>query len=400
MTPCLAPVQRREENAAETEAQLRDEIARLRKTVDVLMNRVEGNAGQELDHFGLFQATLVLEDLVQRRTEELQTALKQNERITRTLRDSEARFRGLAEQSLAGIAIVDATRFIYANARLAENLGYEREELLTVAPLSIVAHSARLRVTQHLSDCLAHRPHPQWLEFEAIRRDGRPVFIELAASRMRMEGEYVLICVATDITARKVAERKVQALNRRLAEMAVRDPLTGLYNRRFMEASLEREILEADRNGAPLSLVVCDLDHFKAINDTFGHQTGDQVLKAVGSLLKRRCRRSDIACRYGGEEFLVVFPGMPAEVAATWAEKIRTAISEVHVKRDSSSRQVTASFGVATYPQDGPTWHALIAAADEAQHAAKAAGRNLVKSAPPKNDLATVDAPALAARAM
>jgi len=126
-----------------------------------------------------------------------------------------------------------------------------------------------------------------------------------------MGGRPYVICVTTDISARKLAERKIQALNRRLAELAIRDPLTGLYNRRFMEASLEREIIEAERHGSPLSLVMCDIDHFRADQRHLRHQSGDEVLKAFGSLIKRRCRRSDMACRFGGEEFLVVFPGMP-----------------------------------------------------------------------------------------
>jgi diguanylate cyclase (GGDEF)-like protein len=209
-----------------------------------------------------------------------------------------------------------------------------------------------------------------------------------------------VVLVVTDVTARRLAERKVQALNRRLAELAIRDPLTGLYSRTFMQNSLERELIQAERNNSPVSVVMCDLDDLSSVNDAFGRQAGDDVLVAFGSLLKRRCRRSDIACRHGGDEFLMVFPGMPVEVAERWAERIRAAMAAARVTRDSSSMQVTASFGVVTYPEHGQTWQELIAAADAAQYAAAAAGRNQVVTAPPKDELPTAALEPLAARAM
>jgi diguanylate cyclase (GGDEF)-like protein/PAS domain S-box-containing protein len=340
-----------------TPEELRAEVARLRGT------------------------TRTLEDLVRRRADQLNKALGQIERVTGTLRDSEARFQSLAEQSVAGIAIVEQNRLTYVNACFAETFGYRCEDMLSIPVIETVAHSSRLRITEHMRDCLANGSCPRPLEYEGLKKDGSSVFVELSASRTEMDDRLSVVLVITDITAKRLAENQVVALNHRLGELAVEDPLTGLYNRRFTEASLEREILRAERNHLPLSLVMCDLDHFRSINNAFDRQAGDKVLQAFSSLLKQRCRKSDIACRYGGEEFLLVFPGMPAEVAEKWAETIRAAIAGARVTRDSSSLQVTASFGVATYPQHGHTWQEIIAAADAAQYAAKGSGGNQVRSA-------------------
>jgi diguanylate cyclase (GGDEF)-like protein len=167
-----------------------------------------------------------------------------------------------------------------------------------------------------------------------------------------------------------------------LAAQAIRDPLTGLYNRRFMEESLENELIRAKRNGAPVSVVMCDLDHFKSVNDLYGPQAGDKVIEMFSTQVKRQCRGSDIASRYGGEEFLLVFPGMRAELAVTRAERMRGAIAEASViTAGSRTVRVTASFGVATYPADGQSWEEVVAAADNALYEAKAAGRNQVRPA-------------------
>jgi diguanylate cyclase (GGDEF)-like protein/PAS domain S-box-containing protein len=360
---------------------LRDEVARLKKIVRVLMDRAERSGSEDTSAFGQFHATIVLEDLVQRRTEELRKALERNRKITRTLRESEARFRGLAEQSVAGIAIVEAESFTYVNSRFAETFGYSRDEIMALPPIETVARLSRPLFAEHVRRCLAKEHCDTLLSYVGRKKDGSAADIELSSSRMRFGDKVALILVVTDVTARKRAEDKVLALNRRLAEQAIRDPLTGLYNRRYMEESLERELLLARRSDTPVSVVMCDIDHFKSINDRYGHQAGDRVLKSFGSLVKRRCRGSDIACRYGGEEFLLVLPGMPSHIAAEWAEQMRATIAATTISWCGNRLSVTASFGVAVYPAHGSTSDEIISAADSAQYAAKAAGRNQVRCA-------------------
>ncbi|MBN1630298.1 MAG: diguanylate cyclase [Thermoleophilia bacterium] len=364
-----------------TVEELQAQIARLEKTVQVLMDRAERTTNQDVSEFELFERTLVLGDVVRRRTEELRRALEQNEKINRTLRESEARFRGLAEQSLAGIAIVEGARFTFVNPRYAETFGYDREELLGRPLIETVTSGDSALVVEYIRQRLADEAGETLLGYKGRKKDGSTVDVELSCSRMRLSGRMALILVAADVTARKQAERKVEALNRRLAEQAIQDPLTGLYNRRFMEESINRELVRATRDGYPVSLVMCDIDHFKSINDQYGHQAGDKVLKTLGSLLKRSCRSSDIPCRYGGEEFLLVFPDMPGDVAAEWAEKMRETVEETAITYQGKKLRVTASFGVAVYPVDGTTPQRVVSAADDAQYAAKAAGRNQVKRA-------------------
>jgi diguanylate cyclase (GGDEF)-like protein len=125
-------------------------------------------------------------------------------------------------------------------------------------------------------------------------------------------------------------------------------------------------------------MIMGDLDHFKAVNDRYGHLGGDEVLRTFGDLMKRQVRGSDIYCRYGGEEFLLVLPQMSTEDAVKRAEQLRLAMAAAPVPYGDFVIAVTASFGVATFPRDGRTGDELIAAADSALYAAKAAGRNRV----------------------
>jgi diguanylate cyclase (GGDEF)-like protein/PAS domain S-box-containing protein len=168
-------------------------------------------------------------------------------------------------------------------------------------------------------------------------------------------------------------------LHETLRSQSIRDPLTGLFNRRFMEESLELEIRRASRNQRPLGMIMIDLDHFKYFNDNFGHEAGDQLLKELGALLKGNIRGEDIACRYGGEEFTLILPEGTGSVTLQRAEMIREAIQRMDVHhRGRALGRMTASMGVAVFPDHGRTAEALIEAADQAMYRSKAAGRNCV----------------------
>ncbi len=177
-------------------------------------------------------------------------------------------------------------------------------------------------------------------------------------------------------------------LRRELSQQAIRDSLTGLFNRRYMEEALARELKRAERHHTALSVLMIDLDHFKLLNDQFGHACGDAVLKGLGGTILWHSRDEDIACRYGGEEILVVLPNTAMEGAMAKANQIRS-----HIKRLASvtkyRRQITASIGIATYPQDGLNMQALVKSADEAMYTAKRLGRNRVCRA---NELAMTGA--------
>ena len=169
-----------------------------------------------------------------------------------------------------------------------------------------------------------------------------------------------------------------------LRSQSIRDPLTGLFNRRYLEESFNLEIIRAARTKAPIAVLMVDVDHFKRFNDSFGHEAGDVVLKAVGETLAANVRRGDIACRYGGEEFTVVAPGASLEDAAKRAECVREALAAIKVVHQGRALgPITCSIGVASHPAHGTVPADIIRAADEALYRAKQNGRNRVEQASP-----------------
>jgi diguanylate cyclase (GGDEF)-like protein/PAS domain S-box-containing protein len=180
-----------------------------------------------------------------------------------------------------------------------------------------------------------------------------------------------------------VAEQLALAIaNFRLREtlrlQSVRDPLTGLYNRRYLEESLERELRRSERAGNPMSLIMLDIDHFKDYNDRFGHEAGDRVLSLLGDFLKAHLRGSDIACRYGGEEFILLLPDAPLGVTVQRASTLREEVKKIPVKYGGATLEgITLSLGVATL-RPSQSGAQLIRAADVALYEAKAKGRDQV----------------------
>jgi diguanylate cyclase (GGDEF)-like protein len=169
------------------------------------------------------------------------------------------------------------------------------------------------------------------------------------------------------------------ALREKLRNQALRDPLTGLYNRRFMEDSLQRFVRLADREQREISLLMIDLDHFKRLNDEHGHAFGDQVLRETATTLLGALRETDIVCRYGGEELVVILPDCPLERAGEKAEFLRLRIQELS---NTHGAEISASFGVASLPHTSQSVTDLLSAADAALYRAKQGGRNQVVKAP------------------
>jgi two-component system cell cycle response regulator len=161
-----------------------------------------------------------------------------------------------------------------------------------------------------------------------------------------------------------------------LEQMATTDGLTGLHNKRAMLEAAGQKVLAAARFGRPLSVLICDIDHFKAVNDTYGHDVGDLVIKGLGEVLLRQKRATDIVARFGGEEFVVLCEQTDEPGAMLLAERIREDLEKTTFHVPAGPVKVTGSVGVATFPAAGRDWDTLFKAADEALYASKRGGRN------------------------
>lgn len=166
-------------------------------------------------------------------------------------------------------------------------------------------------------------------------------------------------------------------LRENLLQQTIRDPLTGLYNRRFLEESLNREMARCKRSGCAFALLMIDVDHFKRFNDTYGHDAGDAALRAMSGALQKSTREGDIVCRFGGEEFVVVLPDTDLKGATSRAQRIVEFVRGLEITHNGKTlRSITASVGPAMYPQNGKTMTAIIQSADRALYEAKGAGRD------------------------
>lgn len=196
----------------------------------------------------------------------------------------------------------------------------------------------------------------------------------------RRRNEEALAQAHAELAAR-VAE--IESLNRRLHEQTIRDPLTGLHNRRYFDESISREVARAIRTDEPLALVAIDLDHFKAVNDAHGHAAGDLVLQNLARVVSADVRVSDLVCRIGGEEFLVTLPGASRVAALDRAEQWRRRFAESRVEMGGADVRCTLSAGVAMFQGPEDTIEAVLRRADAALYEAKRAGRNRVAAAEP-----------------
>ena len=182
-----------------------------------------------------------------------------------------------------------------------------------------------------------------------------------------------------EVTKRLWAEQELTQANLRLQDKAIRDALTGLYNRGYLEESLDRESSRARRSDQPFGVMMIDIDHFKRCNDTFGHAAGDAVLRTVGQYLLSLARGEDIPCRYGGEELVLVMAHASPATVRERAERLRLGVQELEIECDGRSvGPITLSVGIAMFPDHGENGQAVLQAADAAMYRAKQAGRNCV----------------------
>jgi diguanylate cyclase (GGDEF)-like protein len=210
------------------------------------------------------------------------------------------------------------------------------------------------------------------------------------------------LCVA-DFVPRQLNPKQLETLRvlarqamcqLELNMQAMRDPLTGLYNRRQLEESLHREVLRARRIGAAVGVMAIDVDHFKRVNDTLGHEVGDSALRGIAAELASCVREEDIACRAGGEEFVIILPGTGKTALRSRAEAVRSTIEQARIQAGEGTLKLTVSIGLASFPSYGDNGQAVLRAADIALYKAKAAGRNRVVMCTPSGTRASSSAKA------
>jgi diguanylate cyclase (GGDEF)-like protein/PAS domain S-box-containing protein len=287
--------------------------------------------------------------------------------------ESEERYRSVLEQVTEAIFLVDEEtgRFIEANAAAHAMLGYDDRELARLTIDEITAPEVNGFVNYRRTTTAKLR---MVVERAYRRKNGTVLHVEVSDSVISHGGRRVLCVVARDITDRKRAEAV-------LRDLAMRDGLTGLYNRREMSRMLREEFERCQHSGEPLSLVMFDMDHFKTINDSYGHQVGDDVLRWAARLASELVREEDRVARYGGEEFAVIMPGASSELAYEVAERIRTAFEGTPFAFEGTDGDtvlipVTVSLGLASVSLSEDSEEALLAAADRALYRAKHEGRN------------------------
>lgn len=243
------------------------------------------------------------------------------------------------------------------------------------------AHLARRSLAGYI--CVPMMAHGEVLGVLHVRRERASFLPEAGPIPADHPLDRQLVQTVADHVALALANLRLRDT---LRQQSIRDPLTGLYNRRYLEETLEREVHRAIRNRRPLALLTLDLDHFKQFNDAFGHEAGDILLRELGAFLKGRVRGGDIACRHGGEEFMLVLAEASLEDACVRAEEIRTGAKQLSVvHRGQVLGGITLSLGVSVLPEHGSTVSELTRSADLALYAAKEAGRDrTVVAAPPE----------------
>ena len=314
-------------------------------------------------------------------------------RVEAALRDSEVRFRLLAENGSDVVSLHDLSgRVIYTSPSCERVLGFTPEEIMRMSPFAMVHPDDGDRLRRHFDELIRGAPVTA-ISCRMLHKTGKHLWLEMMwRAIVNRDGKVVRLQASSrNVTERKDYERQLEdarrklqtnqesliVANTRLAALATIDGLTGLKNRRSFEERLVEEMARIKRTGAPVSLLLIDIDHFKAYNDSFGHPRGDEVLRVVARLLSRSIRDTDIAARYGGEEFAVILPQTDREGALQMGERLRQAIEQA----TWAERDITISVGVATPSAVVVTIDDLIDHADRALYRSKQLGRNRVTQA-------------------
>ncbi len=302
-----------------------------------------------------------------------------------------ATYEDLFEKMLDAGFLLDKQTFeiLDTNEACERVLGYIKEELVGKKLSDFFEKEHReegvkgLRVSRR-------RYYPRKFDSTWRHKEGHFQIMEVQSCVLKLSDDReVLQVIAKDVTrARKAEEESVQYLkdlkeaNQKLEELSTTDEMTKLSNYRSFKKELEKEHERAERYGTPYAIVFIDIDYFKKLNDTHGHQAGDEVLRSIGKVLKKQSRNTDFPARYGGEEFIVLCAGVPWEGAMKLAERIRSEIESIDSPYGKTQplKKITASFGVSGFPNHASSPGEMIEKADESLYHSKENGRNQITS--------------------
>ncbi len=290
------------------------------------------------------------------------------------LEESEELFSTVAEESLSGLVLYNE-KIIYANWCVFDMLGYSREELYGIYIWDLFSEDSKEMVKQSVLRRLNGDKFDGSYTLEAIPKDKRRLLLSIHSTTVIYKGKPVGLASFIDVTEIKKLEEELEHEKNKFKELSEIDPLTGIFNRRRFESSLSDYMKVAQRYERPLSLIMFDSDHFKKINDTYGHQAGDEVLKDVCNLVKPILRNSDTFARVGGEEFMIICTETDVSAAKNIAEKIRSS-AEAHAF--NLPDRVTLTLGATEYRQ-GIGLDDFVRNADQAMYKGKIDGRNRVE---------------------
>ncbi|MGA9532094.1 MAG: sensor domain-containing diguanylate cyclase [Anaerolineales bacterium] len=294
--------------------------------------------------------------------------------------ESEIRYRRLFESAQDGILILDAETGMIedVNPYLINMLGYSRQEFIQKKLWEVGAFKD-VKANKQAFQALQKNEYIRYEDLPLRAKDGRLMQVEFVSNVYLAGRERVIQCNIRDVTERNQAKDALLRSEALLREQSVRDHLTGLFNRRYLEETFDRELLRATRNAASVGIILLDVDNFKQYNDVSGHAAGDAILRELGSLLLANVRGEDIPCRYGGDEFTIVMPDAPLEITRQRAELLLRRAGRFQIPFEGRIlKPVALSVGVAAFPENGLRSGDLLRAADMALYQAKREGRGRV----------------------